>query len=156
MWYWSMKSWKKFLHVFCNNCLEFWRLGFFLFFVLFCFGFGFWFWFFVLFFFLFLFYFFFLFLEVKTWKVKCYSLPFFLLSICDGKNLHKIEHTKRIKQSQDCQEVIVKKSLRIYICIYLFLYHLCFLSLWSARFLQSWKCVVKRYKIMKNISLCLL
>ena len=136
--------------------LKTWIFFVFCFFVLFCFGFGFWFWFFgFVFFFIFIF-FYFLFLEVKTWKVKCYSLPFFLLSICDGKNLHKIEHTKRIKQSQDCQEVIVKKSLRIYICIYLFLYHLCFLSLWSARFLQSWKCVVKRYKIMKNISLCLL
>ena len=109
-----------------------------------------------LFFILFLFFVFcfFFFLEVKTWKVKCYSLPFFLLPICNGKNLHKIEHTKRIKQSQDCQEVIAKKSLRIYIYIYIYLslYHRYFFSLWSARFLQSWKRVVQKYKIMKNVS----
>ena len=77
VWYKSIKSWKTFHHILCNNCLEFRRLGksFFIFYVL----------------------------EVKTWKVKCYSLPFFLLPICSGKNLHRIEHTKRIKQGQDCQ-----------------------------------------------------
>ena len=118
MWYWSMKSWKKFHYVFCNNCLEFWRLGNF-FFVLFCFYFWFWFLFcFVFLFFVFCFRFFFIFLEVKTWKVKCYSLPFFLLPISSGKYLHRIEHTKRIKQGQDCRKVIAKKRLRIYIFIY--------------------------------------
>ena len=119
MWYKSIESWKMFHHIFCNNCLEFRRFG----------------------------EFFFFFLEVKTWKVKCYSLPFSLLPICNGKNLHRIEHTKRIKQGQDCQKVIATKSLRIYINI--FIYHYCFLvfdlldsfnleNVWY-RSLKSWK-----------------
>ena len=102
------------------------------------------------FYFLFLFLFFFL-LDVMTWNVKCYSLPFFLLAICNGKYLHRIEHTKWIKQGQDCQKVIANKSLRIYIYIYIyFIYHHYFFSLWSARFLQSWKRVVQNYRIMKT------
>ena len=74
--------------------------------------------------FCFVLFFVFVFVEEKTWKVKCYSLPFFLLPICNGKYLRRIEHTKRIKQGQDCQKVIVKKSLRnfIYIYIYIFIY----------------------------------
>ena len=104
-------------------------------------------------FFVFLFFVFF-FLEVKTGKVKCYSLPFFFLPICNGNNLHSIKHTIRIKQGQDCQKVIAKKSFKIYIKI--FIYHHCFFGLWSARFLQSLKHVVLKYEIMKNISPCLL
>ena len=61
-------------------------------------------------------------LEVKTLKVKCCSLHFFLLPIFNGKNLHRIEHTKRFKQGQDCQKVIAKKCLRIYINIYIYIY----------------------------------
>ena len=104
-------------------------------------------------FFIFVFYFifvfcflFFFFLEVKTWKVKCYSLPFFLLPICNGKNLHSIKHTKWIKQGQDCQKVIAKISFKIYIKI--FIYHHCFFSLWFARFLQYLKHVILKYEIM--------
>ena len=130
--------------------MEFRRLGNFYFYFFIC----------LLFVFIFVFYFFlffifcFFFLEVKTWKVKCYSLPFFLLPICNGKNLHSIKHTKWIKQGQDCQKVIAKKSFKIYIKI--FIYHHCFFNLWSARFLQSLKHVVLKYEIMKNISPCLL
>ena len=142
---------KNVYHVFCNNCLEFRIPGkffifyflfvclfvclfvfVFLFLFLFLFSlflfFCFLFLFFVLFFvFLFCFVFFFLFfvfvfLEVKTWKVKCYSLPFFLLAICNGKYLHRIERIKWIKQGQDCQKVITNKSLRIYIYIYIYIY----------------------------------
>ena len=140
------KIWKGFFfffHLFVCFC--------FCFFVLFCFVL---FCFFVFFFFVLFCFVFFLFLEVKTWKVKCYSLPFSLLPICNGKNLPRIEHTKRIKQGQDCQKVIARKSLRIY--IYLFISHYCFFSFWSTRFLQSWKHVVQKYRIMKNVSPCLL
>ena len=102
VWYRSIKSWKMFHHAFCNNCLQFWRLRkFFFFWILFLI---------------------FFFLKVKTWKVKYYSLPFFLLPICNGKYLRRIEHSKRIKQGQDCQKVIAKKSLRNYIYIYIYLY----------------------------------
>ena len=143
MWYRSIESWKTVHHVFCNNCSEFRRLGKFFFFN---------------FFYLFvclllLLIFFFFFLEVKTWKVKCYSLRFCHSPICNWKNLHRIEHSKHIKQGQECQKVIAKKSLRIYINI--FIYHHCFFSLWSARFLQSLKHVVLKSEIMKNISPCL-
>ena len=129
-------TWKVFYFLFVCLFVFVFFVFVFLFFV-FCF-------FFVLFLFCFVLFFVFVFVEEKTWKVKCYSLPFFLLAICNGKYLHRIEHTKWIKQGQDCQKVIANKSLRIYIYIYIymFLYHLCFLSLWSARFLQSWKCVV--------------
>ena len=129
--------------------MEFRRLGNFYFYFFIC----------LLFVFIFVFYFFlffifcFFFLEVKTWKVKCYSLPFFFLPICNGKNLHSIKHTKWIKQGQDCQKVIAKKSFKIYIKI--FIYHHCFFSLWYARFLQSLKHVVLKCEIMKNISPCL-
>ena len=88
----------------------------------------------------------------KNISPKCYCLPFFLLAICNGKYLHRIERIKWIKQGQDCQKVITNKSLRIYIYIYIYiyLYNHCFLILWSARFLQSWKRVVQNYRIMKT------
>ena len=149
MWYRGIKSGKTFHHVFCNNCTEFRILGkFFIFyflFVCFCFCFCFlcfcffvicfFFCFVFVFLFCFVFFFFlffvFVFLEVKTWKVKCYSLPFFLLAICNGKYLHRIECTKWIKQGRDCQKVIAKKRLRINIYIYIYIYITTFFSVFD-------------------------
>ena len=48
------------------------------------------------------------------WDEQNRSHPF---AYFNGKNLHRIEHTKWIKQGQDCQKVIAKKSLSIYIYI---------------------------------------
>ena len=115
---WNSKYLESFLFFiclfvcFCFLCFCFLCFCFFVFYFLFIFCFVF-----VL--FCFVLFFVFVFVEEKTWKVKCYSLPFFLLAICNGKYLHRIEHTKWIKQGQDCQKVIANKSLRIYIYIYL-------------------------------------
>ena len=103
-------------------------------------------------FFFFVFFFFFFFSRSKDLESKCYCLPFFLLAICNGKNLHRIEHTKWIKQGQDCHKVIANKTVRIYI----FIYHHFFFSLWFARFLQSLKHEVQKCRILKNVSPCLL
>ena len=110
---WNSKYLESFLFFiclfvcFCFLCFCFFVFCF-LFFFLFCFC--------------FVLFFVFVFVEEKTWKVKCYSLPFFLLAICNGKYLHRIERTKWIKQGQDCQKVIANKSLRIYIYIYIYLF----------------------------------
>ena len=41
----------------------------------------------------------------------------FCLFVLEFFFFHRIEHAKLVKQGQDCQNVIAKKSLRIYIYI---------------------------------------
>ena len=63
------------------------------------------------------------------------------------------ETTKKSKIISLSLKISMRGNIYIYIYIYI---TTIFLSLWSAKYLQSWKRVGQNYKIVKNVSLCLL